>query len=125
MEKMVISAGILPLFFFLFCFTVLLQHPCNLTEPCTCSTGTAEKEDIYELGVILLEVLTGRLIILASEIDDLKLQVFSRLFIHFVSAGRLADWLYHHTLLACSRIPYKIACSLRSSSGAWQNHHRN
>lgn len=51
------------------------ESPLNGKDGNLGSTGTAEKEDIYELGVILLEVLTGRLIILASEIDDLKLQL--------------------------------------------------
>ncbi|XP_028804592.1 probable LRR receptor-like serine/threonine-protein kinase At1g14390 [Neltuma alba] len=33
---------------------------------------TAEKEDIYQLGVILLEVITGKRLSSASEIEDLK-----------------------------------------------------
>ncbi|KAF7809162.1 putative LRR receptor-like serine/threonine-protein kinase [Senna tora] len=32
----------------------------------------AEKEDIYQLGVILLEVITGKAITSASEVEDLK-----------------------------------------------------
>ncbi|TKY58808.1 LRR receptor serine/threonine-protein kinase [Spatholobus suberectus] len=36
------------------------------------STNTAEKEDIYELGVILLEVITGKQIASSSEIEELK-----------------------------------------------------
>ncbi|KAG2702285.1 hypothetical protein I3760_06G082600 [Carya illinoinensis] len=39
------------------------------------STETAEKEDIYQLGVILLEVITGKLITSASEVNDLKHQL--------------------------------------------------
>ncbi|KAK0574194.1 hypothetical protein LWI29_019572 [Acer saccharum] len=35
----------------------------------------AEKEDVYQLGVILLQVITGRLIKSTSELDDLKLQI--------------------------------------------------
>lgn len=34
-----------------------------------------EKEDIYRLGVILVEVITGRPIDSRSELDDLKFQV--------------------------------------------------
>ncbi|RDX90542.1 putative LRR receptor-like serine/threonine-protein kinase, partial [Mucuna pruriens] len=36
------------------------------------STNNAEKEDIYQLGVILLEVITGKQIASSSEIEDLK-----------------------------------------------------
>lgn len=35
----------------------------------------AEKEDIYQLGVILLEVITGQLTTSASEVNELKLQL--------------------------------------------------
>lgn len=40
-----------------------------------CSTNYAEKEDIYQLGVILLEVITGRQIASSSEVDQLKDEV--------------------------------------------------
>ncbi|KAK7362204.1 hypothetical protein VNO77_04310 [Canavalia gladiata] len=36
------------------------------------STNNAEKEDIYQLGVILLEVITGKQIVSSSEIEELK-----------------------------------------------------
>ncbi|XP_027346231.1 probable LRR receptor-like serine/threonine-protein kinase At1g14390 isoform X2 [Abrus precatorius] len=36
------------------------------------STNNAEKEDIYQLGVILLEVITGKQIASSSEIEELK-----------------------------------------------------
>lgn len=39
------------------------------------STKEAEKEDIYQLGIILLEVIIGRPINSRSEAEDLKLQV--------------------------------------------------
>ncbi|MCD7460259.1 hypothetical protein HAX54_043161 [Datura stramonium] len=39
------------------------------------SSKQAEKEDIYQLGVILLEVIIGRPINSQSEVEDLKLQV--------------------------------------------------
>ncbi|KAK4263425.1 hypothetical protein QN277_028832 [Acacia crassicarpa] len=35
-------------------------------------TDTAEKEDIYQLGVILLEIITGKRLSSATEIEDLK-----------------------------------------------------
>lgn len=35
----------------------------------------AEKEDIYQLGVILLEVITGRQIASSSEVEQLKDEV--------------------------------------------------
>lgn len=38
----------------------------------TGSTNKAEKEDIYQLGVILLEVITGKQITSSSEIEELK-----------------------------------------------------
>ncbi|KAJ7953771.1 Tyrosine-protein kinase [Quillaja saponaria] len=38
-------------------------------------TENAEKEDIYQLGVILLEIITGRQITSASELEDLKLEL--------------------------------------------------
>lgn len=34
-----------------------------------------EKEDVYQLGVILLQVITGKLVKSASEVDELKLQL--------------------------------------------------
>jgi len=40
-----------------------------------CSTNYAEKEDIYQLGVILLEVITGRQISSSSEVEQLKDEV--------------------------------------------------
>ncbi|KAI9169484.1 hypothetical protein LWI28_013058 [Acer negundo] len=45
-----------------------VQDASNLVE-------NAEKEDVYQLGVILLQVITGRLIKSTSELDDLKLQI--------------------------------------------------
>ncbi|RDX67068.1 putative LRR receptor-like serine/threonine-protein kinase, partial [Mucuna pruriens] len=36
------------------------------------STYNAEKEDIYQYGVILLEVITGKLITSSSEVEELK-----------------------------------------------------
>ncbi|KAK2636327.1 hypothetical protein Ddye_031119 [Dipteronia dyeriana] len=45
-----------------------VQDAPNLVE-------NAEKEDVYQLGVILLQVITGRLIKSTSELDDLKLQM--------------------------------------------------
>lgn len=41
----------------------------------TSSTENLEKNDIYQLGVILLEVITGKPITSESEVDDLKLQL--------------------------------------------------
>jgi len=40
-----------------------------------CSTNYAEKEDIYQLGVILLEVITGRQIASSIEVEQLKDEV--------------------------------------------------
>ncbi|KAL5553915.1 hypothetical protein UlMin_041316 [Ulmus minor] len=37
--------------------------------------SNAEKEDIYQLGIILLEVITGKLVKSSRELDELKLQV--------------------------------------------------
>lgn len=42
-----------------------------------CSDGNAEKEDIYQLGVLLVQVITGKLATFSSELDELKLQVCS------------------------------------------------
>lgn len=39
------------------------------------STEITEKEDIYQLGLILLQVITGKLITSTSEMDELKLQL--------------------------------------------------
>lgn len=39
-------------------------------------SAEAEKEDIYQLGVILLQVLTGKLVKSTREVDELKLEVF-------------------------------------------------
>lgn len=38
-------------------------------------TENPEKEDIYRLGVILVEVITGKPMNSQSEVDDLKFQV--------------------------------------------------
>jgi len=45
-----------------------------------CSTNNTEKEDIYQLGVILLEVITGKQITSSSEIEELKEEVFVKTF---------------------------------------------
>ncbi|KAM1194190.1 hypothetical protein ACFX15_020517 [Malus domestica] len=39
------------------------------------NSAEAEKEDIYQLGIILLQVLTGRLIKSATELDELRVQL--------------------------------------------------
>lgn len=39
------------------------------------STGNSEKDDIYRLGVILTEIITGKPVNSQSELDDLKFQV--------------------------------------------------
>lgn len=39
------------------------------------SDGNAEKEDIYQLGVLLVQVITGKLATFSSELDELKLQL--------------------------------------------------
>lgn len=39
------------------------------------SDENADKEDIYQLGVIILEVITGKLVASTDEVDDLKLQM--------------------------------------------------
>ncbi|TQD80519.1 hypothetical protein C1H46_033935 [Malus baccata] len=39
------------------------------------SSAEAEKEDIYQLGIILLQVLTGRLTKSATELDELRIQL--------------------------------------------------
>jgi serine/threonine protein kinase len=76
----IIPSSLLPLLVSLFCYSthVILQglH--------SCSSEIAEKEDIYQLGVILLEFITGQLTTSASEVNDLKLQVFIQLFTYFV-----------------------------------------
>ncbi|WJX92422.1 hypothetical protein P8452_74066 [Trifolium repens] len=43
------------------------------------SINTAEKEDIYQFGVILLEVITGKLITSSIEVEVLKYEV------HYIS----------------------------------------
>ncbi|XWS69744.1 hypothetical protein CRYUN_Cryun04dG0205600 [Craigia yunnanensis] len=40
-----------------------------------CSDKNAEKEDIYQLGILLLQVITGELATVTSELDELKLQL--------------------------------------------------
>lgn len=62
-------------------FYSVLFHCCILIIICffkiksMCSTNNAEKEDIYQLGVILLEVITGRQIASSSEVEQLKDEV--------------------------------------------------
>jgi hypothetical protein len=41
-----------------------------------CSINNAEKEDIYQFGVILLEVITGKLITSSIEVEVLKYEVY-------------------------------------------------
>jgi hypothetical protein len=99
------SSSLLPFLVSLFCYGthVILQ------ELCICSSEIAEKEDIYQLGVILLEVITGQLTTSASEVNELKLQVFIQLFlcILFLSctfkSNRNLEFIGFH-----------IACSLHS-----------
>ncbi|RHN55295.1 putative non-specific serine/threonine protein kinase [Medicago truncatula] len=40
-----------------------------------CSINSAEKEDIYQFGVILLEVITGKLITSSIEVEVLKYEL--------------------------------------------------
>jgi len=40
------------------------------------SINSAEKEDIYRFGVILLEVITGKLITSSIEVEVLKYEVY-------------------------------------------------
>ena len=42
---------------------------------CSTSTNKAEKEDIYQFGVILLEVITGKLITSSRKVEELKDEV--------------------------------------------------
>lgn len=62
---------------FLFCSISLLYPNYNMffKIKSICSTNNAEKEDIYQLGVILLEVITGRQIASSSEVEQLKDEV--------------------------------------------------
>ncbi|CAK7356218.1 unnamed protein product [Dovyalis caffra] len=39
-----------------------------------CSSENAEKEDVYQLGVILLQVITGKLVTSNRELDELRIQ---------------------------------------------------
>lgn len=39
------------------------------------SDQDGERDDIYQLGVILLEIITGKQVTKESEMDELKLQV--------------------------------------------------
>ncbi|KAK6931194.1 Serine-threonine/tyrosine-protein kinase, catalytic domain [Dillenia turbinata] len=61
-------------FFFLFFFFFFFFQSsglCDLTS--TCSADNAEKDDIYQLGVILLEVITGKVMASESKLEQLKL----------------------------------------------------
>ncbi|KAL5761846.1 hypothetical protein ACOSP7_018110 [Xanthoceras sorbifolium] len=52
------------------------ESPLNVQDASNhLSLEDAEKEDVYQLGVILLQVITGRLIKSTSELDELKLQI--------------------------------------------------
>ncbi|XP_071918212.1 probable LRR receptor-like serine/threonine-protein kinase At1g14390 [Coffea arabica] len=51
------------------------ESPLNGQDSPLSSSENTDKDDIYQLGVILLEVITGRPIISPSDIDDLKLQL--------------------------------------------------
>ncbi|KAG9153408.1 hypothetical protein Leryth_021828 [Lithospermum erythrorhizon] len=53
---------------------VAYEGPSNGQVTSHASRTNTEKDDIYQFGVILLEVITGRPITSASELDDLKLQ---------------------------------------------------
>ncbi|KAG9140167.1 hypothetical protein Leryth_015795 [Lithospermum erythrorhizon] len=54
--------------------TVAYDGPSNAQETSHATRTNPEKEDIYQFGVILLEVITGRPVTSASKLDDLKLQ---------------------------------------------------
>ena len=51
------------------------MHQCIIWCYSVCSTNNEEKEDIYQLGVILLQVITGKLITSSSEVEELKNEV--------------------------------------------------
>lgn len=57
-------------------YRIPLPSKSTVNEPSSAnqngSTNYAEKEDIYQLGVILLEVITGRQIASSSEVEQLK-----------------------------------------------------
>lgn len=42
-----------------------------------CSINNAEKEDIYQFGVILIELITGKQIASSSEVEELKCEVYN------------------------------------------------
>ncbi|CAL5418228.1 unnamed protein product [Camellia sinensis] len=63
------------------------------------STESAEKNDIYQLGVILLEVISGKPITSETQLAELKLQRFSRVTIEIVRNNR-----YFHSWHICTRI---------------------
>ncbi|KAF5449684.1 hypothetical protein F2P56_030103 [Juglans regia] len=56
-------------------FKVGSESPLHGQDNHISSIETAEKEDIYQLGVILLEVITGKRITSAIEVSDLKHQL--------------------------------------------------
>lgn len=64
-------------FFFFFCVcccfcSVYIIYNIKINK---CSAENGEKEDIYQLGIILLEVITGKLVSSTSELEEMKLQV--------------------------------------------------
>lgn len=50
------------------CIKILIQNS-------KCSGENGEKEDIYQLGIILLEVITGKLVKSPAELNEMKLGV--------------------------------------------------
>ncbi|KAF2298798.1 hypothetical protein GH714_027960 [Hevea brasiliensis] len=51
------------------------QSPLNGLDIHNLSSANAEKEDIYQLGVILVQVITGKLITSPSELEELRSQL--------------------------------------------------
>lgn len=55
-------------------FQVGSESPLNGIDAYNLSAN-AEKEDVYQLGVILVQVITGRLVTSQSELEELRIQV--------------------------------------------------
>lgn len=71
-------------FWFYCCIKILIQNSKRSGE-------NGEKEDIYQLGIILLEVITGKLVKSPAELNEMKLGVSA--FVHHNTKFFLKDFL--------------------------------
>lgn len=76
----------------------------------------AEKEDVYQLGVILIQVITGKPIKSTRELDELKLEVVLIHYIGWYSSGLITLAPIQLTIFVSLLLPQLEKCLAESPS---------